>query len=95
MKFKNSFNANLPYKVIAVSLENEVKYKITQPLSLWIFGLTNKYYNVTQWYLREKYSSVLYFKNKKEVDAFVLEEKEKQYKSSILSEIIVFDSLQE
>jgi len=95
MKFKNDFNANLPYKVIAVNTENEVKYKITQPFNLWIFGLTQKYYPVTQWYLRSKYSSILYFKNKKEVDYFVLEEKEKQYKSIILSEIIVFDSLKE
>jgi len=95
MKFNNNFNPKLPYKVVAVSSINEVKYKITQPLSLWIFGLTKKYYSVTYWYRREKYGSILYFGNKKEVDEFVLKETQKFEKLESIKEIVVFDSLLE
>jgi len=90
--FKNNFKANLPYKIITVSSDNEVKYKITQPLNLWIFGLTQKYYDVMQWYLRERFSVILYFQDKKEVDNFVLREKEKQKEAESVCEIVVFDS---
>ncbi len=90
--YHTDFDSNKPYKVVAVSKGMEIKYKITQPLKLWLFGFTVRYYDVCEWALISRYKHTKYFTSKKEVDKFV----EKNTKIvEICSEIIVFDSLRE
>lgn len=90
MKVKTDFDYTKPYKVIAVISESDIKFKITQPLRLWLFGLTSKYYDVCEWILRSKYKRTKYFKNKEEIDLFI----QNQSKIvSVNSEYIVYDSL--
>lgn len=90
--YYTDFDAKKPYKIVEVKKDNNVKYKITQPLKFWLFGFTARYYDVCEWALRSRYKYTKYFKNKKEVDCFV-EEKIKVIEPC--SEIIVFDSLKE
>lgn len=88
---KYTFNTKLPYRVIAINKNDKVSYKITQPFKLWIFGKTNKYYDVKQSYLGRYYTTII-FDSKKSVDEFVLKQQIKKIKPT---EIIVFDSMLE
>lgn len=93
MKYtRTDFDSSKPYKVIEVKKGTYVKYKITQPLKLWLFGFSIRYYDVCEWALRQRYKHTKYFKDKKEVDKFV-EENTKIIEPC--SEIIVFDSLRD
>lgn len=90
MIYQDNFDPKRPYRVVAVEKGHGVKYKITQPFKYFFFGYSVKYYNVIEWYVSNKYRSIKWFKNKKEVDSFI-EKKEKQLDAP--KEIIVFDSL--
>lgn len=89
-QYHTDFDQNKPYKIVEVSNNNDVKYKVTQPLKLWLFGFTVRYYDVCEWALRSRYKHTKYFKNKNEVDSFI-EENTKIIKPN--KELIVFDSL--
>lgn len=70
-KIKNDFNPSYPYRVIEVDNGECIKYKIQQPVRLFVFGFTKKYFDVRSWYLREKHGATLYFEDKKKVDEFI------------------------
>ena len=86
---KNTFNTNLPYRVVEVKYNDNIVYKIKQPLVIWIFGNTVNYYDIKQSYFGRHYITMTFY-SKNKVDEFVLKQQKKIIKPI---ETIVFDSL--